>query len=368
MTDETPREEWMVAPVADFERGAGRHPTDSGPIGTARNHRASPLPGGASIESRIQRQGLRIAVLVPCFNEEKSIATVVQDFRDALPSAVTYVYDNNSTDRTADVARDAGAVVRSETWQGKGHVVRRMFADVEADLYLLVDGDGTYDAASAPKLLDKLLEEGLDMLNAARADVSTAAYRPGHRFGNLVLSGLVTKLFGQQISDVLSGYRALSRRFVKSFPALSPGFEIETEMTVHALELRMPVSEVQTPYRERPPGSSSKLRTVRDGVRILTTIAALVRDERPLRFFGSVGALLALCSLVLGWPIISTYLETGLVPRLPTALLSTALMLLAFLSLASGLILDTVTRGRRELKRLHYLQIPLVTSRRRERR
>ena len=368
MPDQTSCENWPAVPVADGRPSAERQRTDQGSTGAARDGSTSSHQGGVSIEGRFQRHGLRIAVLVPCFNEEKSITAVVQEFRRALPSATVYVYDNNSTDRTAAVAREAGAIVRSETWQGKGHVVRRMFADVEADLYLLVDGDGTYDAASAPMLLDKLLEEGLDMLNAARADVSVAAYRPGHRFGNLVLSGLVTRLFGQQISDVLSGYRALSRRFAKSFPALSPGFEIETEMTVHALELRMPVGEVQTPYRERPPGSSSKLRTVRDGVRILKTIAALVRDERPLRFFGSVGALLVVCSLLLGWPIISTYLESGLVPRLPTALLATALMLLAFLSIASGLILDTVTRGRRELKRLHYLQIPLVTSRRRERR
>lgn len=310
----------------------------------------------------------RVAVLVPCFNEEQSIFDVVSDFRRVLPEASVFVYDNNSTDRTADRARSAGAIVRRETWQGKGHVVRRMFADVEADVYLLVDGDGTYDAASASELIDRLLEDGFDMLNAARSDVSTAAYRPGHRFGNRLLSGLVTRIFGRQITDVLSGYRALSRRFVKSFPALSTGFEIETELTVHALELRMPIGEVRTPYRERPAGSESKLRTVSDGVRILTTIVALVRDERPLPFFGSVGGLLAALSLVLGWPVIFTYLDTGLVPRFPTALLATGLMLLAFLSVASGLVLDTVTRGRRELKRLHYLQIPLSASRRRERR
>lgn len=311
---------------------------------------------------------IRIAVIIPCFNEAQSIHEVVSDFRQVLPQAAVYVYDNNSTDETADRARNAGALVRQEPRQGKGHVVRRMFADIEADVYLLVDGDGTYDAGSAGLLIDKLLEDGLDMLNAARADTSIAAYRPGHRFGNRALSGLVKRIFGRQITDVLSGYRALSRRFVKSFPALSTGFEIETELTVHALELRMPIGEIRTPYRERPAGSESKLRTVRDGVRILTTIVALVRDERPLRFFGSVGALLAALSLVLGWPVIFTYLNTGLVPRFPTALLATGLMLLAFLSVASGLILDTVTRGRRELKRLHYLQIPLSASRRRERR
>jgi glycosyltransferase involved in cell wall biosynthesis len=313
-------------------------------------------------------RGIRVAVLVPCFNEEHSIFDVVSEFRRALPESTVYVYDNNSSDRTAERARSAGAIVRRETWQGKGHVVRRMFADVEADVYLLVDGDGTYDSASANGLIDRLLEDGLDMLNAARADTSVAAYRRGHRLGNLVLSGLVTRIFGRQLTDVLSGYRAFSRRFVKSFPALSTGFEIETELTVHALELRMPVAEIKTPYRERPTGSTSKLHTVRDGIRILRTIMALVRDERPLRFFGSVGTVLVGLSLMLGWPVIRTYLETSLVPRLPTALLATGLMLLAFLSVASGLILDTVTRGRRELKRLHYLQIPLSASRRRERR
>lgn len=311
---------------------------------------------------------IRIAVLIPCFNEEQSIFDVVSQFRRVLPESTVYVYDNNSSDRTADMARSADAIVRHEAWQGKGHVVRRMFADVEADVYLLVDGDGTYDAGSANGLIDKLLEEGLDMLNAARADTSAAAYRPGHRLGNQILSGLVTLIFGRHITDVLSGYRAFSRRFVKSFPALSTGFEIETELTVHALELRMPIAEVRTPYRERPTGSTSKLRTVRDGIRILTTIMALVRDERPLRFFGSVGLAMFGMSLVFGWPVISTYLETGLVPRFPTALLATGLMLLAFLSVASGLILDTVTRGRRELKRLHYLQIPLSASRRRQQR
>jgi hypothetical protein len=311
---------------------------------------------------------IRIAVMIPCFNEAQSIHEVVSDFRRVLPQATVYVYDNNSTDETAESARNAGAVVRQEPRQGKGHVVRRMFADIEADVYLLVDGDGTYDAGSAGLLIDRLLEDGLDMLNAARADTSIAAYRPGHRFGNLALSGLVKRIFGRQISDVLSGYRAMSRRFVKSFPALSTGFEIETELTVHALELRMPIAEVRTPYRERPAGSSSKLRTIRDGIRILTTIVALIRDERPLPFFGSVGVLLAMLSLALGWPVIATYIETGLVPRFPTALLATGLMLLAFLSLASGLVLDTVTRGRRELKRLHYLQVPLSISRRRGRR
>jgi len=303
-------------------------------------------------------------VLIPCFNESRSIATVVADFRRVLPEAVIYVYDNNSTDGTADVACAAGALTRREPWQGKGNVVRRMFADTEADVYVLVDGDGTYDAESAPHLIDRLLEDGLDMVNAAREGLSQAAYRRGHRLGNRLLTTLVTSTFGRQITDLLSGYRVLSRRFVKSFPALSAGFEIETELTVHALELRMPLAEVRTPYRERPEGSTSKLRTFSDGARILRTIVALVRDERPLAFFSTGFAALAGLSLLLGWPVVAAYLETGLVERLPTALLSTGLMLLAFLSLASGLILDTVTRGRRELRRLHYLQIPLMPSRR----
>lgn len=309
--------------------------------------------------------GLRTAVLIPCFNEARSIGAVVSEFRRVMPQSDVFVYDNNSTDGTAEVALAAGAIVRREPWQGKGNVVRRMFADTEADVYVLVDGDGTYDTASAPRMVDLLLEKGLDMVNAAREEQTRAAYRRGHRLGNQALTGLVAAIFGRQLSDLLSGYRVLSRRFVKSFPALSAGFEIETELTVHALELRMPMAEVRTPYRERPEGSASKLRTYRDGVRILRTILALVREERPLAFFAAGFAALAVLSLALGWPVVMTYLETGLVPRLPTALLSTGLMLLAFLSLASGLILDTVTRGRRELRRLHYLQIPLVASRRR---
>jgi len=306
----------------------------------------------------------RLAVLIPCYNEEHSIVDVVAAFRQALPGAAIYVYDNNSTDRTAELALSAGAVVRMERRQGKGNVVRRMFADTEADVYILVDGDGTYDAASAPALISLLLEDGLDMVDAARDEQSDAAYRRGHRLGNVVLTELVRRIFGRQLTDMLSGYRVLSRRFVKSFPALSFGFEIETELTVHALELRMPIAEARTPYRERPAGSVSKLRTYRDGFRILRTIAALVKEERPLAFFAVCFVALACLSLLFGWPVVTTYLETGLVPRLPTAVLSMGLMLLAFLSLACGLILDTVTRGRRELRRLHYLQIPLIRSRR----
>ena len=312
--------------------------------------------------------GLRIAVLVPCFNEEASIGRVVTDFLAVMPSARVYVYDNNSSDRTVQEAERAGAVVRREPWQGKGNVVRRMFADVEADVYVLVDGDGTYDAFVAPRLVSVLLEDGLDMVNAARVATATEAFRPGHRFGNRFLTSLVTSVFGRRITDILSGYRIFSRRFVKSFPALASGFEIETELTVHALELRMPIAEVATSYGARLPGSASKLRTYTDGLRILKTIVVLVKEERPLAFFTGLFVFLVSLSLLLGWPLLAEFLETGLVPRLPTAVLATGLMLLAFLSLACGMILDTVTRGRRELKRLQYLSVPLQPSRRASRR
>ncbi|TWB45396.1 glycosyltransferase family 2 protein [Nitrospirillum pindoramense] len=299
-----------------------------------------------------------VAVLVPCYNEEAAIAKVVADFKAALPDATVYVYDNNSRDRTVEVARAAGAVVRTEPLQGKGNVVRRMFADIEADVYVMVDGDDTYHAASAPALVDRLVTEQLDMVNGARVTEIEAAYRPGHRFGNLLLTGLVTFIFGKRTNDMLSGYRVFSRRFVKSFPALAGGFETETELTVHALELRMPIAEVETPYKDRPPGSVSKLSTYKDGMRILWMITKLVKEERPMLFFGVAALLFALLSVILGIPIFVTFVETGLVPRLPTAVLATGLMILAFLSLTCGLILDTVTRGRREMKRLRYLEIP----------
>lgn len=301
---------------------------------------------------------MKTAVLIPCYNEEAAIGTVVKDFRAALPDATVYVYDNNSRDRTVEVARAAGAVVRHEPLQGKGNVVRRMFADVDADVYLLVDGDDTYHAASAPALIDKLCSEQLDMVNAQRVSTAEAAYRPGHVLGNRLLTGLVTAVFGKRTSDMLSGYRALSRRFVKSFPALAGGFEIETELTVHALELRMPFAEMATPYKERPAGSVSKLSTYRDGLRILFMIGKLVKEERPMPSFGLAAVVFALASLVLAVPVVLTFLETGLVPRLPTAVLSAALMILSFLSLACGLILDSVTRARREIKRLAYLAQP----------
>ncbi|MFQ5955105.1 MAG: glycosyltransferase family 2 protein [Kiloniellales bacterium] len=300
----------------------------------------------------------KIAVLVPCHNEELTIAAVTRAFRQVLPECRVYVYDNNSTDSTRERAAGAGAVVRSEPLQGKGNVVRRMFADIDADLYVLVDGDNTYDVAAARRMVDLLVSENLDMVVGARTDtVDAAAFRRGHRFGNLFLSGCVAALFGKRFNDVLSGYRILSRRFVKSFPALARGFEIETELTVHALELRMPAAEVDTRYGARPEGSGSKLKTFRDGLRIGWTILLLLKEVRPFAFFGAIFAALAVASVALAWPLLLTYLETGLVPRLPTAVLATGMMLLAFLSLTSGLILDSVSRGRRELKRMAYLGI-----------
>ncbi|CAG0968793.1 dolichol-phosphate mannosyltransferase [Myxococcaceae bacterium] len=307
-------------------------------------------------------EGPSIAVLVPCFNEAASVATVVTAFRRHLPSARVYVYDNASTDETAERAREAGASTRAEPLRGKGNVVRRMFADVDADIYVLVDGDATYDAASAPTLVETLVERSLDMVNGRRIATDAAAYRKGHRTGNALLGTLVSLVFGTGLSDVLSGYRVFSRRFVKSFPALSMGFEIETELTVHALELRMPIAEIDTPYFPRPENSPSKLSTVRDGVRILALILTLVKEERPLAFFSAMALALAAFSLTLAWPVFTTFFETGLVPRLPTAVLATGAMLLAFLSFYAGLILETVTRGRRELKRLHYLSIPPLRS------
>jgi glycosyltransferase involved in cell wall biosynthesis len=299
----------------------------------------------------------QVAVLVPCYNEGRTIGKVVADFRAALPDAVVFVYDNNSTDDTIAVARKAGAIVRREAYQGKGHVVRRMFNDIEADVYVLVDGDATYDAPSVAAMVGMLIEQRLDMVVAARVDRDHAAFRRGHRIGNRLLTGFVAHMFGQSFTDILSGYRAFSRRFVKSFPILSGGFEIETELTVHALELELPVGEIATPYYSRPSGSASKLSTWSDGGRILWTLLRLYRAERPLPLFGALGIALAVMAIGLAIPIFITYLEEGLVPRLPTAVLSTGLMLLAFLSIAVGLILDTVTRGRRELKLLSYLAL-----------
>ena len=300
----------------------------------------------------------QIAVLLPCYNEEATIGKVVRDFRGALPGAQVYVYDNNSRDRTIDEAREAGAIVRTESRQGKGNVVRRMFADIEADVYVLADGDDTYEAGAAPRLVELLIGEGYDVVSGKRVATAEAAYRPGHVLGNHLLTGLTALMFRVKIADMLTGYRVMSRRFVKSFPFTAGGFGIETELTVHAVQLLMPTVEVETRYKERPEGSISKLSTWRDGFRILFTIVALVREERPLIFFSLIFLLLAALSLLIGGPVVFEYAKTGLVPRIPSAVLATSLMLLAFLSLASGLILDTVTRGRWEAKRMAYLAIP----------
>jgi glycosyltransferase involved in cell wall biosynthesis len=319
----------------------------------------SPMPAARSKAAPINDAAdLRIAVLLPCLNEAAAITGVVRAFRAALPTATVYVYDNNSTDDTAALAAAAGAEVRHEPRAGKGNVVRRMFADLEADIYILADGDDTYDASAASRLLDQFLAEELDFLNAARVHESREAYRPGHRLGNFVLTKLVRAVFGRQLNDMLSGYKVLSRRFVKSFPAMSSGFEIETELAVHALELRMPMAEAAAAYAERPSGSASKLRTIRDGTRILLLIARLVKDERPLQFFGLLGLLLIVLGIGFGTPVVLNYLQTGLVPRLPTAVLSLGLIIIGMISIFSGLIMDMVTFSRREMKRLFYLSIP----------
>ena len=299
----------------------------------------------------------RIAVLLPCFNEEAAIGATVRGFRDALPGATVYVYDNNSRDRTREVAAEAGAVVRTERQQGKGHVVRRMFADIDADVYVMADGDLTYDPKAAPAMVDMLVADQLDMVVGTRRHEERDAYRGGHVLGNKLFTGLLSSLFGRSFSDIFSGYRAFSRRFVKSFPVLSEGFEIETEMSVHALELRMPVGEVETAYGARPEGSHSKLSTYGDGWRILKSIVNLYRVERPVLFYGSIGALLVIAAIILAVPLVQTYLKTGLVPRFPTAILVTGMVIVAVLCFFAGLILNTVTRGRREMRRLAYLSL-----------
>ena len=298
-----------------------------------------------------------VAVLIPCFNEARTIVSVVEAFRRVLPAATVYVYDNNSTDGTGELAASAGAVVRVERRQGKGHVVRRMFADIDADCYLMVDGDDTYDASVAGEISDMVVRQGYDFVNVARNSTAVEAYRRGHRLGNRVLTEMVRSFFGRDTSDMLSGYKALSRRFVKSFPAMSWGFETETELTVHALEMRMPMGEVSAPYRERPAGSVSKLRTYQDGARILMLISRLIKDERPFKFFGLLGLAIGTLGVLLGLPVVFTFFETGLVPRLPTAVLSVGLVLIAWLSIFTGVILDVVTKARQELKRLTYLSI-----------
>ena len=300
-------------------------------------------------------ESLRIAVLLPCYNEEAAIADTIAGFRAALPQATIYVYDNNSRDRTVELARAAGATVRTERQQGKGNVVRRMFADVDADIYVMADGDLTYDPKAAPEMVRVLIDEQLDMVVGTRQHEVADAYRGGHVIGNRLFTGLLTGLFGRSFTDIFSGYRVFSRRFVKSFPVLSEGFEIETEMSVHALELKMPVGEIETAYGARPEGSASKLSTYRDGWRILKTIGTLYRVERPVLFYGGLGALLIVAAIILAVPLVLTYLDTGLVPRFPTAILVTGMVIIAVLSFFAGLILDTVTRGRREVRRLAYL-------------
>jgi glycosyltransferase involved in cell wall biosynthesis len=315
------------------------------------------VPAGEE-ELKARKNQMRVAVLVPCYNEEAAIAKVVADFRAALPESIVYVYDNNSRDRTVECAVAAGAVVRTEQRQGKGNVVRRMFADIEADIYVLADGDDTYDAGASPRMITRMIEDGADLLTARRIHTDAAAYRTGHVIGNRLLTGLTALLFRVHLTDMLSGYRVFSRRFVKSFPFTAEGFAIETELTVHAVRLLMPMVEMDTRYKERPIGSVSKLNTFRDGFRILGTIFYLTREERPLIFFAVISLLFAAVAVIIGAPVVSEYLSTGLVPRLPTAVLATGLMVIAFLSLTCGLILDTVTRGRWEAKRMAYLAIP----------
>ena len=301
---------------------------------------------------------LRVAVILPCFNEEASIAETVAGFRAALPEAEIWVFDNNSTDRTIERSVAAGAMIGHEVRAGKGNVIRRMFADVEADVYVMADGDATYDPASAPGMIEALISGNLDMVNGARVTDQSAAYRSGHRFGNLVLTSLVQRLFSRRFSDMLSGYRVLSRRFVKSFPAVSRGFEIETELTVHALQLRMPVKEIETPYRARPEGSTSKLSTWADGFRILKMIAFLVKEEKPLPFFMSIAVGVAIPSLVQFISVFREFLITSEVARFPTLFVALSGFVIAAMATVSALILDTVSRGRREARHLAYLQLP----------
>lgn len=304
------------------------------------------------------KHDLHIAVVLPCFNEERAIGAVIAEFRAALPAAQVFVFDNQSTDGTAAAARAAGAQVRSVALRGKGNVVRRMFADVDADVYVMADGDGTYDPGVAPRMADLVVTERLDMVVAARVDRERSAYRFGHRIGNRALTAFAAMIFGRSFSDMLSGYRAFSRRYAKSFPAHSSGFEIETELTVHALEMRMPVAELSAPYRARAVGTRSKLSTVRDGARILLTILWLFRTEKPLAYYSIGCAASVLAAIWLAWPIVHEYLSTGLVPRLPTAVLCAALILLGAILLTCGIVLDTVSRGRAESKRLAYLSLP----------
>jgi glycosyltransferase involved in cell wall biosynthesis len=312
---------------------------------------------GIKIEKHSLLAAPRLAVIIPCYNEATTISDVVANFRTALPGAEIHVYDNQSTDNTRQVALAAGATVGHEPYPGKGNVVRRMFSDIDADIYIMVDGDGTYDASDSPRMIEMLLEQGLDMVCAARCEDSAAAYKAGHRFGNWLFTTMVAKLFGRQFTDIFTGYRVFSRRFVKSFPALSKGFEIETEFTVHSLGLRMKTAELSSRYSERPIGSVSKLNTLRDGWRILMTVLRLIRIEKPMSFYGTLSVCLLISGSVIGIPVIVEFMQTGLVPKLPTAVLASAVMLLAFLAMTAGLILEAVLVGRREMKQFHYLAL-----------
>jgi glycosyltransferase involved in cell wall biosynthesis len=310
----------------------------------------------------IERTDPTVAVILPCYNEGAAVATVVADFQRALPGATVYVYDNNSTDDTADAARRAGAVVRQETMQGKGNVIRRAFSDVDAEIYVMADGDGTYDATRAPEMVGLLRTDSLDMVVGVREEQGEGAYRRGHRTGNMLFNRTVAILFGDRFTDIFSGYRVFSRRFVKSFPALSAGFEIETELSVHAIQLRMPILEIPTAYSGRIEGTTSKLRTYRDGFKILRNIALFTQHYRPLLFYGVIAMMLAGLSVGLAYPVIVEFFETGLVPRFPTAILATGIMLTAALCMAIGLILHTMSRGQLEMKRLEYLRYPCASE------
>jgi len=304
-----------------------------------------------------------IAVLLPCHNEAAAIKNVIKAFQQSLPSAKIYVYDNCSTDDTAKIAKASGAIVCHEPQKGKGNVIRRMFADIDADIYVLADGDLTYDANAAPKLIEKLISENLDMVVGTRIDNQQSdIYRAGHRFGNSLFNRFVRFLFGNKFTDILSGYRVFSKRFIKSFPAVSRGFDTEVELTIHSLELRLPVAEIATEYAARPEGSESKLRSYRDGIRILLRILVMLKESRPLFFFGSIAGIFALLAIGLAFPLLITYVKTGLVPRMPTAILSTGMMLIAVISFTCGIVLDSVCRGRREKKYLRYLSHSSVSS------
>lgn len=306
---------------------------------------------------------LKIAAIVPCYNEALSIAKVVTDLKTAVEGIEVYVYDNRSTDGTADVAAAAGAIVRHENAKGKGNVMRRAFADVEADVYVLIDGDDTYDALAAPAMIETLMSGPYDHVLGVRKEDHSGAYRPGHSLGNRAFNSVVSFLFRERVNDMLSGYRVFSRRFVKSFPALSREFEIESELTVHSLSLRIPQTELEVGFRDRPEGSESKLNTVRDGTRILAVLIGLVRHERPILFHGVIAVLLAAASLILGVPVVIEFFETGLVGQFPTAFLAASLMILAVVTWLIGFVLDSLKRARHETARLHYLALePAPTS------